>query len=597
MRVTDIEPSIDQERAISSPAMSLVVVAPAGAGKTEVLTRRIERILVESEDDGYRVLALTYTIKASDELRDRLRDRLGDQHRRVDADTTHGFALSLLRLHGTRIGLPSEPEVLARDADRIELFVRWIRETARELPEDPAAALAAIDIARARSTDAPYLDDWRAALESEGSLDYPAMIDRAAELVQTRWVASYLHRLYGHVAVDEAQNLSRAQYRLVSRILGEPGAQRVAATFVGDERQSIVRFAGADETLLGEFQRGFGAERIELRTNFRSARRIVEVGRRVASRLGLPPPDDNFDYPAAGSVTLGEFANERAEGAAVAKWVQDLLILGLERTWLAPGESIAVRPEDIAILARAGGSLRFVREALANLEIPTATASTEADWVRSVPAQALLCLVAHLASPDRPSAARRLARLCGVSEDATDPGIVLTSAQDPDVVALLTLLKANSVEWFIEETRRLPISNQNWLDDLDQIEGAWLGFIDRHDPRGRTFGSFSQHIARTQRGDNLSPGVRLLTVHKAQGREFRCVAIIGCNEGQLPDFRATSEADLRDELRVFYVATSRATRTLRFSRGAARETRFGPRTTTPSRFLPIALSPGGPRLP
>jgi len=97
------------------------VVAAAGCGKTETVARRIERVLVGSADDPFRVLALSYTVRAADEMRDRFQLMLGDHSRRVDTETIHEFAWSLLRQYGTRIGLPVEPEVLTRDEDRVEL--------------------------------------------------------------------------------------------------------------------------------------------------------------------------------------------------------------------------------------------------------------------------------------------------------------------------------------------------------------------------------------------------------------------------------------------------------------------------------------------
>ena len=81
--------------------------------------------------------------------------------------------------------------------------------------------------------------------------------------------------------------------------------------------------------------------------------------------------------------------------------------------------------------------------------------------------------------------------------------------------------------------------------------------------------------------------MRLLTVHKAQGREYLAVAVVGLNDGQFPDFRAQSEAAFKDELRTFYVAITRARRVLLLSRSRSRMTRYGSRRTQPSPFLGI----------
>jgi DNA helicase-2/ATP-dependent DNA helicase PcrA len=191
-----------QHEAVSSRSRSLVVVAGAGSGKTEVVARRVERLLLESVQEDYRVLAVSYTVKAADELRDRLASRLGDLHRRVEADTVHGFALSLLRQHGTRIGLPLEPEVLSRDEDRYELLASWLSQQGDSALPDPASTFREIDLARARQQDAPYMNEWRDALASVGALDFPAMLDRAIELMESPIVRRALRSVFEHVVVD-----------------------------------------------------------------------------------------------------------------------------------------------------------------------------------------------------------------------------------------------------------------------------------------------------------------------------------------------------------------------------------------------------------
>lgn len=91
----------------------------------------------------------------------------------------------------------------------------------------------------------------------------------------------------------------------------------------------------------------------------------------------------------------------------------------------------------------------------------------------------------------------------------------------------------------------------------------------------------------------MDPGVRLLTVHKAQGREFKAVAVVACNKGQFPDFRATSVEEMAAELRTFYVAVTRASRSLLLTRARQRSTRVGQRSTEPSPFLRLVAETNG----
>jgi DNA helicase-2/ATP-dependent DNA helicase PcrA len=244
----------DQQAAVDCRDRAILVSANAGCGKTEVVVRRVERLLAEAPDAAFRVLAVSYTVKAADEMDERFVLNLGDMRRRVDANTLHGFAHALLRQHGTQIGLPLEPEVLTRDEDRVELLSRWLQEDDRELQEEPGVALRGLDLARARLLGDPGVADWSAALASVGALDYAAMLEKATELLALPSVRRQVSRLYQEIVVDEAQNLTPAQYRFLVAAIGPPSGH-MPTTMVGDGKQSIVGFAGADPALMERFAR------------------------------------------------------------------------------------------------------------------------------------------------------------------------------------------------------------------------------------------------------------------------------------------------------------------------------------------------------
>ena len=585
--LSKISLSAEQLRAVMSNDRALVITAGPGSGKTEVVARRIERLLQESEEEGYRVLALSYTVKAADELRERLSVRLGGLHRRVDADTVHGFALSLLRQYGTRIGLPLEPEILATDADRTELFNSWLSQSGQVLPESPGQVFADLDKARAKCEDIPLLTEWRAALDATGALDYAAMLDRASELADDQWIRRQLRKLYEHIVIDEAQNLTPLQYRFISKIVGPSSGDHIHAMLVGDESQSIVGFAGAEPRLISEFADQYRATRIGLDINFRSAQKIVDVSKRIGEQLGLPKaPGPEVHFSAQGSVTIEETSSEQEEADFVARWTSAVLTNGLSPAIIPAGEDTTVRPEEVAVLARASAGLRLVRAALTRREIKSASGSTPDDWVTSATAKAVIDIIAHKGAPNHVSTRRRLAKISGVqASDWHDLRTLLESSPDPSISTLSNLVELSDIDILISRLQSLPVSDDNWLGDLEVLMESWQTFVDLTNVAGRTPSNFYQHILRCQRGDSLDPGVRLLTIHKAQGREFRAVAIVGMNEGQLPDFRATTHQDILAELRTMYVATTRASRVLLFTRARSRMTRFGVRSTERSSFL------------
>ena len=555
--------------------------------KTEVVARRLERLLAQSPSEEFKILAVSYTHRAADGLRDRLASRLGDLHRRVDADTIHGFALSVVRHHGTMIGLPLEPEILSRDEDRLELLATWLRQSGYRQPQDPFEVFRELDLNRARDNETDRVEIWRRVLAEAGALDYQAMLERATELMLLRSVRRIYASLYRHVIVDEAQNLTKSQYRLLTSLIGSPDSDHLAAMLVGDERQSIVGFAGADHTLMARFENEYCAERIELDTNFRSAKRIDRVARAVAAALEVPLDESEIAFPARGQVQVREYQSESAEGEGVASWIQKQLSDGLPAKVVSPGESTSVTAEQIAVLGRSAAALIPTREALDKLKIAHASASTPDAWVTSPPAQAVVELIGFKTAPDHQSTRRRLAHLCGIEKGKNwkELSELFRQSAEPDLAALASLGTVASPEELISTLSELDVADPDWLGDLEQINDSWSSFIDRVAAGSQSFGEFKHHIARCQRGDPLDPGVRLLTVHKAQGQQFKSVAVVACNKGQFPDFRADTYEAQEAERRTFYVAVSRPSRALFVSRSAMRRTRYGPRATERSDFL------------
>lgn len=597
------EPSLSDEQAqvVNADANALLVVASAGSGKTEVVARRVERLLTEAPTDDSRILALTYTVKAADELRERLDARLGLLARRVESDTLHGFSHSLVRAYGTRIGLPREPELITRDEDRMEQLREWCEDQGLSAPDDPRETFRLLDLARARGQDNEMVRAWSDALNSVAALDYPALLTAATDLLSLTAVRRQVRRLYSAVVVDEAQNLTQAQYSLIQALVMNEGRITIPTMLVGDDKQSIVSFAGADPRFLERFRSDFNATKVTLTRNFRSARVLSETANRVARRLGHETAAGSR-FAAPGKLLTQEFANEIAEAEAVSEWIRQLLADGLPADALGPAESEVVRPDDIAVLARSAAALRHVSKVLEARKVPFALASTADEWFSTTQGRIVFEILGIHTDPGHRSTYRAIERLLDSSASVpTSPeGVksVLETCEDPTIGVLAPLLDLNRVDELLPALRRLggppgPGADDTrlaaWQDDLDQFERAWVAFDQSTDRAAVTWGNFKLHCTRLQRGDAMASGVRLLTVHKAQGQEFSAVAVVGLNDGQFPDFRSTSQEELTSELRTFYVALTRARRVLMLTRPALRETRYGQRRTEPSRFLSYLL--------
>ena len=367
---------------------------------------------------------------------------------------------------------------------------------------------------------------------------------------------------------------------------------------MGDPKQSIIGFAGAEPSLLDKFTVDFNARAFALSKNFRSSSSLVSVAQNVARELGGEGSrnDRSLDYPARGVLQIEAFFDERAEGDYVAGWVENLLENGLPPEAVADGEESYVNPEEVAVLARYSSALRLTADAMRQNGLVIASAHQGHDFMATdLGAVSMLLL-------RRNSPSHRMAATLGLRRVLEEPLLdirsnheivsALRAKKDNYLNALPQLANAPTPAGFVSAVQDCVLPEEagdlllaGWLADQKLIADAWEEYADITRPSEVSWQQFAFHLDRSQRSRDLGPGVRLLTVHKAQGREFKAVAVVGMNDGQFPDFRAKSKRSRTSELKTFYVAITRAGRALLLTRARRRATRFGARPTSPSPFL------------
>ena len=411
---TAVEPPVldaDQQRVVDHPGGPLLVLAGPGTGKTTTLVEAIVR-RVDDGVDPEQILALTFSRKAAEQLRDRVTARLGRTTSSGLASTFHSFAYGLVRayapadLYEGPLRLLSAPEqdVVLREllTDHTE-SVRWPDHLARALDTRGFAREVHAVLARAREKglDGPaltalgeqhdlpelvaaglFLDQYLNALDYVSAIDYADLIRRAT--LEAEAHRDELRARIQHVFVDEYQDTDPGQVRLLQALAGD-GRD---LTVVGDPHQSIYGFRGAEVRgildFLAEFPHSDGrsADVVALRTTRRFGPRILTAAQRVAQRLALPgsiplEAREAFLSPQAaaaggdGRVVVRTFDTERAE----AEHLADLL----RRAHLEDG----IGWDEMAVLVRSGrGSIPPLRRALGAAGVPVEVASDELPLVR-----------------------------------------------------------------------------------------------------------------------------------------------------------------------------------------------------------------------
>lgn len=561
-----------------------MVVAAAGSGKTEVLTRRVIRHLEDSAGQTFRILAVTFTVRAAQELKDRIQASAATESWRVDADTVHSFALDWLMRFGQVVNVYPDTVVYSDDADRISLLAEYVTSVGEVADESMKAVLSAIDLQRTMGRDpadsatagpsigslsfVELYEGYLAAIDAANGIDFPGMLSKFVEAcdLSPAFIDNF-HSTYRYVLVDEGQDLSVAQSEVISRMLGPT----VDLFVVADDRQSINGFAGGDfenaRRLAGDV--GAGSP-LQLPHNFRCSTAVLASAEAVASNLRSRPSRAMASENApSGSVRL--VANETPEDEAnyVVQWVQGLLSSGLDPSTLAEGEDPTVVPEAIAVIARARWLLDPVARAFEDVEIGVSVQTDSQSFLQTPTGRLMSEGIALIASPDNGPALRRISEELeglGVSADVTESSVVehLRAAGLPDLSLVADALDGLTTDTISGRLASLRNSaeERGWGDDVGELATMWVNYTVAVPQNRRDLPGFVRHLARAQQARPSDPGVRLLTIHRVKGLEFKAVCLVGAYHGVIPDRRASSRSALEEERRAFYVAMTRASREL-----------------------------------
>jgi DNA helicase-2/ATP-dependent DNA helicase PcrA len=528
----------DQQAAATYTDGPVLVVAGPGTGKTRTLTYRLAYLMKEQGIDPSECLAVTFTRRATDEMRTRLRSLLGDAAECMTVTTFHGLGLELLQAYGDRLGLPQPLRVATEAEQRAVLEAQGLSPTKaqRLLPR----------LSYRKRTGRPgderleaTLQAYDRALRERGCVDYDDLIALSVRLLEAHpEVAAGCREHFRWIAVDEFQDVDANQYRLLRLLAPEANARLFV---IGDPDQAIYGFRGGDVRCFLRFADDYPSTwRVVLRRNYRSTQAILEAATQMMARASFVPDRELVAVrPSGAPVEVVTCPSERSEAIFVAETIEKLIggtsyyALDSGRT---DGEDRSYTFGDVAVLYRTEAQAAELEEVLAQAGIPYQKRS-------------------H----------RPLAEL-------------------PEVASLLAYLQENTEGLLTERLER-------WAMASAPERGGLLGML-------RTLAAecsgdlqaFRNELALRSEADlwdARAEGVSLLTLHAAKGLEFRVVFIVGCEEGLLPltyDGRLDPEQEA-EERRLLFVGMTRAQERLFLTYTRKRHWRGRLGVAEPSRFL------------
>ncbi len=395
-----------QEKAVVHRGSHLLIVAGPGTGKTHTLTFRIAHLLEEMSGQEF-VLAITFTHKAAEEMRSRLARRLGEQARRVFIGTFHQFGLQVLREFSNRAGLPETFKVVGpEDISRLSPEI-WPESSLTER----TAYLEEVGRLKASSTQEKNarLYEYNSFLRTRQLLDFDDLLLETVQLLQKHdAVRAILQSRYGHVCVDEYQDINEVQHALLELLVlpfeaaaghgvvgerigaapqvGAGGRPPVTLTAIGDPNQAIYGFRGSDVRFFTSFEYDFKpASVLWLSDNYRSAANLLKASAQVIEKQpigGVPALTAKIILD--GQLTIHEAATERAEAHYVVESIEKLMG-ALSHFSLDSGRgTVPVEGDahlgfaDFAVLYRLNAQRHALEEAFQKSGIPYYTSAQQA---------------------------------------------------------------------------------------------------------------------------------------------------------------------------------------------------------------------------
>ncbi|WAC06806.1 MAG: ATP-dependent helicase [Thermodesulfobacteriota bacterium] len=612
----------------------LLVLAGPGSGKTKVLTCRIARLLESTLDENFRVLGLTFTNKAADEMRSRVANFVPGQEERLFLGTFHSFCADVLRLHGTHLGINPNFHIYSQDADLQAVLNNAVEEAKKIsdvvsdldkktlsviqrlkafliLPEQCCEIFKNKEFGERMAAVYPA---YEAELCKRNALDFNSLILKTYQLLTKFPVFAKRYRIvYPYICIDEFQDANQAQYGLIRALAGD---QHRNLFVVADDDQIIYQWNGASHERLKELLNDFSPMVIQLPMNYRCPPEIVELANNLIRhnflRTADKKPLEAFRHGLGkGTVRLLEcFPDVEAEAAEVAKDIKNLhsghfgsvVVLGRNRK-LLDGVDIALRHEGLpAVISQRKDEFE----------------STPFVWLHST---------LRLANDGQNR--RYLEAVCGSFAQLTQVEIdvedVISQSQALSMGYLqiwIRLLNQKTTETFVKEivneTSRCLVRGRDfqafsksalaWFTSLAQAQRqaesdpynevftrydeeklVWeelMGEIKRNLGEEPTLEAFLQELQmRSKEPPPKANTVVLMTIHGAKGKEFDHVYLIGLVDDELPSFQSKKKGDrsqeMEEERRNCFVAITRTIRTLTLSYG--KKYRGWPKE--PSRFL------------
>ena len=619
-----------QKKAVEHYKGPELVLAGAGSGKTRVLTRRIGYLINHYDVSPYNILAVTFTNKAANEMKERVKDMVGGVNRSLWVSTFHSFCVRILRREAEKLGY-NKNFVIFDSIDQRKLVKEVLKSKNLDPKKTkPRSVLNKISSAKNElktpeqmsslsgsffdKTAADIYEEYQKRLKENNAMDFDDLIQQAVRLFEEfPMVLEHYQERFKYVLVDEYQDVNHAQYQLVNLL-----AERYRnVCVVGDPDQGIYGFRGADIRNILNFEDDYpDVKTIRLEQNYRSKGNILKAAQAViknnSSRKEKELWTDQGEGP---KLELYEAKDEKEEADFICRTAKELT------------EKEVLTFDDLAVLYRTNSQSRAFEDMLMKYGIPYQIVGGvrfyERMEIKDIMAYLRLIYnpaddISFLRIINRPKRGIGAGTLGKVQDFAEAEGLNLYEAalkskenpalsgtyakrvlhfteiieelraeQDQIALARLTekLLDKSGYRHNLEEEKTSEAESR--LENIEELFSVINEYMKNSE--NNTLAGFLEEVTLMADIDSMDEEqsvLTLMTIHSAKGLEFPVVFLVGMEDGIFPHSNSMFEQQgMEEERRLCYVGMTRAEERLYISRAQVR-LRFGERKMNPpSQFI------------
>lgn len=621
----------EQKAAVMHTEGPLLLLAGAGSGKTRTLTHRVAYLIDQCSVNPWNILAITFTNKAAEEMRERVDKLVGFGADQVWVSTFHSMCVRILRRHIDRIGFDNsfsiydtddQKTVIKNVCKRLNVDTKTYKETALmrsiSAAKDNLVTVQEMEVQAAndfgRRTAARVYREYQETLRKSNALDFDDIIVKTVELFKAcPEVLDYYQERFRYIHVDEYQDTNTAQFELI-RLLADKYRNLCV---VGDDDQSIYKFRGANIRNILDFEQHYPkAYTIKLEQNYRSTQNILDAANAVIrNNVGRKAKSLWTDRGAGSRIRFRQFDNAYEEAEFIADDIA-------RRVRLRGGDW-----RDCAVLYRTNAQARILEEQMVTAGIPYNVVGGVNFYSRAEIKDILaylktidngrdeVALRRIINVPKRSIGAATLDKLAdyaaargiGLYEAMCEcdrvPSLGKAAGKIEGFVNLIRVLRSGREEYGVSGMIRAVVDRTEYADylrrqddetaddrmaNLDELITKAVSYEETHDDP--SLSEFLEEVALVADIDSVNDDncVLLMTLHSAKGLEFPAVFLAGMEDGLFPGFMtiaSDSPEDMEEERRLAYVGITRAKEELTLTSARQRMVRGETQYNAVSRFV------------